>query len=396
MGSSRPLVLVSTSFPPNVVGGAEVNAELLATQAMQAGWDVTVLTGAAVLPRQTVYQIHSLPALRPRPSIVYEPWWNRRTAEKISARIPPGAIVHSFDVLSRGVLAELVSSRSDLATITTLQDISLICGSIDGLLDDGTLCHGDTPETILRHSRIKRFDRAGQLARYIRYYTACVTGYRKSLLERYDTVTVLSNFLARYLELEHVQVLPDLLVPPTQACKLERTSAPTILAVGRLDFDKGTDLLLDALTHLPDFLLTLVGSGDNSYWRREIAKRNLAGRVTIVGPVPIHDVGSWYHAADVVALASRAPEASSRSLLEAMSCGRAVVGPNFGGPAELVTEGSTGRLFARGDARSLAAAIRQAYAERLSLGRRGLEAARQYHPDRVGPKYLRLYEALET
>ena len=118
-------------------------------------------------------------------------------------------------------------------------------------------------------------------------------------------------------------------------------------------------------------------------------------RVTFIGPVPIDQVGNWYHAADVVVLASRCPEASSRTVLEAMSCGRAVVAPNFGGPAEIITEGSTGRLFERGSATSLATAIKRAYQERQSLGARArLACARRYRPEVVGPQYLKLYQSL--
>ncbi|MBI4185470.1 glycosyltransferase family 4 protein [Candidatus Berkelbacteria bacterium] len=394
MAYTHSLVILSTYFPPNVVGGAEVNAELLARFAQAHGWSVTVLTGASVVLHPAPYSIRSVPALRPRPSLIYEPWWNRRTAARIQALIPYRSIVHTFDVLSRGVGAELALLRPDLRCVTTLQDISPICGSIDGLLTDGTLCHGDRLQTILRHRKLQQYGPLGRVVRFIRYATATVIPYRRQLLGRYHAVTAVSRFLVNYLGIQAVSVIPDLLMPPKEACPLKQTTAPALVAVGRLDVDKGTDLLLVALMQLPAYVLTLVGSGDRADWQQRATQLGVADRVRFVGPVPSGEVGNWYYAADVVVLASRCPEASSRTLLEAMSCGRAVVGPNFAGPAELIIEGSTGRLFERGDAVSLATTIEQAYKERVSLGRRAKEVSRRYHPDSIAPRYLALYQSL--
>lgn len=393
---ARQLTILSTWFPPNVMGGAEVNAQLVAEYAAAHGWEVTVLTGSSVLPRGTKYTIRSVPSFRPRPSIIYEPWWAARRAKKIASLIPPGSIIHAFDVLSRSVAAALRDDGLTQPMVATIQDISPICGSIDGLLIDGSLCNGDTAANLMEHQKMQNFGPLGKLTRYLRYRTATVAPYRRDLLRKFQAITTISHFLKDYLSLRDATVIPDLLVPPKAACKLERTSAPHLLTVGRLGYDKGTDLLLEALVRLPAFLLTLVGGGNQEKWKAAAAELGVADRVTFVGQVPIDEVGSWYHATDVVVLASRSPEGSSRTLLEAMSCGKAVVGPNSAGPMELVTEGSTGRLFERGDSASLATAIERAYQERASLGPRAQAASQKYRPAVVGPQYLKLYESLLT
>lgn len=394
MADRRRLTILSTDFPPNVLGGAAVNAELLATFAAVHCWDVTVLTGASVIPSHTPYQIRSLPDLRPRPSLVYEPWWARRRARAIIGQIPADSLIHTFDVLSRSVGAALAELGSTQTLVTTIQDISPICGTIDGLLTDGSLCHGDSWRNLLRHQKLRSYGPLGRLIRVLRYGAATVQPYRRQLLGRYSAITTVSEFLRAYLDLPIATVIPDLLLPPTEACKLERTSAPTLLGVGRLGYDKGTDLLLGALAALPAYLLTLVGGGDQAPYRALATRLGVASRVTFVGQVPLSEVGSWYHAADVVVSGSRAAEGSSRTLLEAQACGRAVVGPSFGGVTEVVTEGSTGRLYERGNLDSLITAIKQAYRERTSLGKRGAQSARRYRPDLVGPQYLKLYESL--
>lgn len=394
MVTRRPVIIVSAAFPPHVVGGAEVNAKLLANYLHAQGQDVQVLTGASILPKGKPYPIRSLPALRPRPSIIYEPWWNRRTARRVSGAIPHGAIVHTFDLLGRGVIAELLPHRPDLRAVATLQDISPACGSIDGILTDGTLCHGCTWQNLFRHQRLQHYRGVGKLARAFRYATACVKPYRRELLGRFHALTTVSHFLNGFLKLQEVPVIPDLLLPPKLTCKLERTTAPSLVSVGRMSEDKGTDLTLRALAELPQFLGTFVGGGDRDYWQQKARQYGVDGRVQIVGQVPLRSVGAYYAAADVVVQASRCPEASSRTLLEAMSLGKAVVGPNYAGPAELITEGSTGRLFERGSAASLAAAIDRAYRERQRLGERAKQAAERYLPEKVGPRYLELYERI--
>ncbi len=388
------LTILSTDWPPHVVGGAAVNAALLAQYATEHGWEVTVLTGAPIIPAHSPYQIKSVPDLRPRPSLLYEPWWARRRAHALVDQIPTGTIVHTFDVLSRGIGAALRDLGARQPLVTTIQDISPICGSIDGLLTDGRLCHGDSWANLLAHQKLHSYGILGRLTRALRYAAATVRPYRRTLLAQYTAVTTVSNFLKAYLDLPGASVIPDLLVPPTQACKLERTTAPSLLAVGRLGYDKGTDLLIRVLARLPAFLLTLVGGGDQGPYRSLAEQLGVLSRITFVGQVPIWDVGNWYHAADLVVSGSRCAEGSSRTLLEAMSCGRAVVGPDFGGVAEVVIEGSTGRLYQRGDLVSLALAVERAYRERRSLGKRGQQAARQYRPEVVGPQYLTLYKSL--
>ncbi|MBI4032508.1 glycosyltransferase family 4 protein [Candidatus Berkelbacteria bacterium] len=393
MAGTDRVTIVSTGFPPNVMGGAEQNAKLLADYLAECGWDVEVITGAAVLPRNLPYAIHSVPALRPRPSIVYEPWWAWRTAQRLRPLIAPDRIVHAFDVLSRGAVAALGYPR----TVATIQDVSPICGSITGLLSDGTICTGDTLQNLAHHAHgTDEHHGLTQWVRLIRYYTATVIPYRRQLLNQYTALTTVSQFLRDFLSLPRATVVPDLLVPLVATEALPRQPGPALITVGRLGVDKGTDLLLDALPLLPRFTATFVGRGNTETWQQRAAQLGVADRVRFVGPVPLADVAKWYLAADVAVQAGRWPEPSSRMILEAMSLGRAVVGPNYAGPAELITEGCTGRLFERGNAASLARTIEQAYQEREALGERAREAAAAYLPSRVGPRYLELYAALPS
>ena len=125
--------------------------------------------------------------------------------------------------------------------------------------------------------------------------------------------------------------------------------APTVVCVGRVTRQKGQDLLLAAWPRVrqtvPAARLVLVGDGEydgpplDASVRREPASA---------------DPRCWYRAAEVVALPSRW-EGMPLVALEAMACGRPVVGFDVTGVAEAVGDG--GAVVPPGDLDALAGAL---------------------------------------
>jgi glycosyltransferase involved in cell wall biosynthesis len=80
-----------------------------------------------------------------------------------------------------------------------------------------------------------------------------------------------------------------------------------------------------------------------------------------------------------------------------MAAGLAVLASDEGGPADVIDDGRTGRLFGSRDAGSLAAAmqaLRDDPAERGRLGEAAREAASAYDPRVLGARLERAYEDL--
>ncbi len=135
---------------------------------------------------------------------------------------------------------------------------------------------------------------------------------------------------------------------------------PVVGQIARLIDYKGQDVLLDAapaiLARAPDahFLLCGYAQRDDA-WRRHLEHRahelRIADRVRVLSyPGPIGDVWSLV---DLHAHPTRR-DSSPIAIIEAMSLGLPTVSTDVGGIAELVEDGTTGRVLATADPAALA------------------------------------------
>ena len=113
-------------------------------------------------------------------------------------------------------------------------------------------------------------------------------------------------------------------------------SAPVVLAVGRLDRDKGFDVLGEAAnTVSPNVRFVVIGDG------AERAALTAYPRLELRGSLP--DAATLLAAADIVVCPSRT-EGLPQIILEAMAARCAIVATPVGGVPEAVVDGETGVL----------------------------------------------------
>jgi glycosyltransferase involved in cell wall biosynthesis len=153
------------------------------------------------------------------------------------------------------------------------------------------------------------------------------------------------------------------------------TDEAVLLSVGRLEFNKGFDVLAEALGRaVVDSSLgqrpwrwVIVGSGP---FRREIEsavdRRGLTARVLLTGRTSEADLHAWYEGATVFVHPTRY-EGSSLVTLEAMAHRRAVVATNAGGLPDKVRPGTNGWLVESDDVAGLAAAVVDALSDQARL-----------------------------
>ncbi len=170
----------------------------------------------------------------------------------------------------------------------------------------------------------------------------------------------------------------------------------TVVAVGRLEHQKGFDVLLDALARVPTVRLLLVGDGGQRRALEERARRlGLADRVRLTGWV--ENPRTLIADADVFALPSRF-EGFPLSVVEAMLAGLPVVAADVGSVREAVIPDQTGLLIDPDDADALAAALERLLGderERRRFGEAGRELAlERFTTDRMAKAYAELYREL--
>jgi teichuronic acid biosynthesis glycosyltransferase TuaC len=140
-------------------------------------------------------------------------------------------------------------------------------------------------------------------------------------------------------------------------------TGPTIISVGALIPRKGHDLVIRALSDLPDVSLMIAGDGPERATLESLALRlGLAGRVRFLGQIAHENLPALYNAADISVLASSS-EGWANVLLEAMACGTPVAATNVSGTPEVVQAPEAGVLVENRTPAEIAAAIRRLLAE---------------------------------
>ncbi len=131
----------------------------------------------------------------------------------------------------------------------------------------------------------------------------------------------------------------------------------TLLSVGSLIPRKGHELIIAALTELPDMTLMIAGSGPmRAELERTAQEKGVASRVRFLGEIAHDALTDAYRAADIFVLAS-SREGWANVLLEAMACGTPVVATNVNGTPEVITDPKLGALVEERSASALARAI---------------------------------------
>jgi phosphatidylinositol alpha-1,6-mannosyltransferase len=137
-----------------------------------------------------------------------------------------------------------------------------------------------------------------------------------------------------------------------------------ILTVGRwlaAERYKGMDTLIKALPRLltqrPEVQLVLAGAGDDRAWLEELADQNGVNRhVHFLTGLSYSELAACYSACEIFALPSSG-EGFGLVYLEAMACGKPVIGGAHGGAPEIIEDGVTGYLVPHGDPIQLATSI---------------------------------------
>jgi glycosyltransferase involved in cell wall biosynthesis len=213
-------------------------------------------------------------------------------------------------------------------------------------------------------------------------------------------VTAVSRFLASEA-LEVVSAPEPVVAPMPVAAELfspgGKRRRDRVLFVGRLNKQKGIELLLHAISRIPDGAIGLdvVGDGDDRETLQELAGAlDIADRVQWHGALPQPKLLEFYRSAAALVVPS-VEEGLGLVAVEAQLCETPVVAFDSGGLPDVVQHDRTGILVNTVDAGALAAALVSLLSRDdrgASLGAAGrLHAIATFAPESVARRYADTY-----
>jgi glycosyltransferase involved in cell wall biosynthesis len=177
-------------------------------------------------------------------------------------------------------------------------------------------------------------------------------------------------------------------------------SAPVVELLGRLSFEKGQDMMLEAWAEVtdrfPDWRLRLYGSGpDEEMLRLQAAELGLSRTVEFRGTTA--DVEGALNEASIFALSSRV-EGFPMSVMEAMAYGLPTVAFDCApGVRELITDESDGLIVPPGNVMEFADALARLMGDeglRAKLGRNARQSVQRFSADMVMDRWEQMFDLI--
>lgn len=221
------------------------------------------------------------------------------------------------------------------------------------------------------------------------------------LVRKFDKFVVLTHE-----DKEYWGILPNIEVIPNAAMNMSGHFSDVtfhrVIAVGRLDYQKGFDRLIQAWEliqkngRFDDWTLDIFGQGEwHDMLQRMIMDRNLGNMVHINQPT--NNIGNEYAHSSLIVMTSNY-EGFGMVLVEAMACGVPAVAFDCKcGPKDIIQDGKNGLLVSNGDIQGLADAMMTLMGNEALRKRMGEEARKvisTYSEETVMSQWIRLFTDL--
>lgn len=233
--------------------------------------------------------------------------------------------------------------------------------------------------------------------------------YIRSLLRRSEAViapteAIKANLLGYVPSIRRIEVVPtgvDLnrFYPGLDASAiLERyglRGKKVVLHLGRIAMEKNLDLVINGFAKMvkknSELRLMVAGDGPaKANYIKMVQDLGISDKVIFTGFVPDEELPLIYSACDVFTIASKF-ETQGLVVLEAMACGKPVVGVNYRAVAEIVHDGVDGYLF-DDDEQSWCRAIERGLNSSSEVRERARFRAEQYSQKEEARRMVKIYQ----
>ncbi|MBT8091725.1 MAG: glycosyltransferase family 4 protein [Gammaproteobacteria bacterium] len=399
---------VSSLYPPNVIGGAELGVRTLAEAMAEAGHDVHVVTlqppaeaAAPATAEPSPVTVHAVPLAN-----VYWPFvpggakhsaagklaWHSidtanhvmaRRVEKIVRRVKPDVVLtHNLQGFSTAVLPAI--KRAGVPLVHVPHDYALLCPQTT-LCRNGSGCGFQKDRCsgcrILTAPRQRHVDAAD-----------AVISVSQSLLDTHRLHGLFENVPAKVI---YNALRPQFEIADQVAARADNEPF-TFGYMGRIERSKGIETLLAAAAELEasgaNFRLRIAGRAAPDYLAT-LQQRWTLKSISYEGFV---DAAEFLGEIDTLVFPSEWLEALGNGVFEAFSQGVPVIGADSGGIAESIDDGVTGFVFEPGNAKQLTnlmSKLLTAPELRMQMGNDALRKSHEYLAPNRAAEYIAFLEA---
>jgi glycosyltransferase involved in cell wall biosynthesis len=389
-------------FYPPVLGGVAQHVISLTESLKKKGHDVKVLTlgwkGLNQHEDNTGFEIIRTPGFFQKLEFIYgnknyrfhppisDPIFSKKIYTFMELFKPDVIHCHGWTIYS----ALKIKKNFNIPLILTLHDYGLMCPARTMYNDKNNICTEALTSKCLSCAEKK----VGTSKARIMCWALKHNKNNLRLVDKYIAVsTPVKNIHCKYLDGNKIEVIYNFYNADTDQKNINNIYLPDdfIMFAGALKLEKGVDVLVNAYRKLnTNAKLVIFGMKrpgfnmhtDNNVIILENQPHNIvmeAWRKCLFGVVP----SVWAEPFGIVAL-------------EAMSCGKAIIGSDIGGLQDIVLNGETGLLVPPGDVESLSLAMNKLLTQpemAKALGKKGHERlCEQFAIDKVVSKIERLYK----
>jgi len=393
------ILLVSSLFPPNVVGGAELSVEALATGLAARGHNITVLT-AAQRWGQGVSDLRISEGLNVH--FRHTSHWGSRIGKSSRTEAMKLHVADLFGLSGKNAIRQELNNRyydivhtntlvgfstqiwrlaaeANIPVVHTLRDYYLLC--VRGTMRKaGATCERQCTECrLVSEFRTRHFRHVG-----------AIVGISRYILNAHEQAGVLSPSATR-------DVIANAVIPTGSSAprRVRNKGEGTVFGyLGRLHHSKGIETLLAAFSSVPGLSRLRIGGAGNFPYVSKLKTLAHDSRIEFPGFVRPDD---FLASIDILVVPSEWPEPLGRVILEAYLYGVPVIASACGGIPEVVADGVTGWLYPPGDRIALAKLIRRAIESQQpdeATIRACEEKATLFTPDQCAKSYEMVYSKL--
>ncbi|QVJ80690.1 Glycosyltransferase involved in cell wall bisynthesis [Prevotella sp. khp1] len=273
------------------------------------------------------------------------------------------------------------------------------------LLDLITKVKTNAKKVLESHIACYKAKKTGDFPSYslLRFFAKVYDAYFLKRVSKFDQLVALTkgdaNDWERYIK--SVLVIPNpITFYPEKNVTRQSENIHRIIAVGRLNEQKGFDLLIEAFSKIankcPKWNVDIFGDGsDKEKLLNMISNYHMESRVSIYPSTS--DIYREYCKSDILVLSSRY-EGYPLVLNEAMSCSLPCVAFRCKyGPEDAITNGENGILVTNGDTAELAESILWLINHneaRLLMGDKARHSSAKYKKDLIMKEWVELFDSI--